>query len=389
MHLNTARVLPDEELLARVKVLADRERGATVELVAHLAELETRNLHLAAGYGSMFAYCREALCLSEHEAYGRIEAARAARRFPVILDRLAQGAINLTAVSLLAPHLTAGNHLDVLESVRGLRKAQVEEVVARLAPKPDVPATVRKLPAPKVVAPEASALSLAAILAPSESSTPSPLQTSTVPAVPPVAERAAINPLSPDRYKLQLTISGGILEKLRFVKDLLRHANPSGDDAVILERALDALVSQVMRKRFALGSRTRASRGVAPGSHRISARVRRGVFVRDRGRCAFIGRDGRRCNERALLEFHHVRPHAHDGPPTVDNIELRCRRHNGYEWQRLSTDLRAQEFEWHMRQLQGRPVGDGERPGEGKAMGPGTALGQGTARPRNTAAAPR
>lgn len=79
--MNTAsfvdvRQLADDALLACVKSLAARERGATAELIAHLAELEVRGLHLAAGYGSMFAYCRDALMLSEHEAYNRIEAVR-------------------------------------------------------------------------------------------------------------------------------------------------------------------------------------------------------------------------------------------------------------------------------------------------------------------------
>ena len=37
------------------------------------------------------------LHLSEHAAYGRIEAARAGRRFPLILERLADGTLTLTA----------------------------------------------------------------------------------------------------------------------------------------------------------------------------------------------------------------------------------------------------------------------------------------------------
>jgi len=82
MTFDVTRTLPDDELLARVAGLAGRERGATAELVAHLAELETRRLHLRAGYSSMFAYCHGALSLTDHEAFNRIEAARAARRFP-------------------------------------------------------------------------------------------------------------------------------------------------------------------------------------------------------------------------------------------------------------------------------------------------------------------
>jgi hypothetical protein len=53
--------------------------------------------------------------------------------------------------------------------------------------------------------------------------------------------------------------------------------------------------------------------------------------VRDRGRCAFIGSGGRRCDERRFIEFHHLDPKALGGEASVDNIELRCRRHNDYE----------------------------------------------------------
>src|SRR5688572_19519892 len=161
-YVDTARRLDDSALLSAVNRLAGRGRAAGAELVAHLAELETRNLHLAAGYSSLFAYCCDVLLLSEHEAYHRIEAARAARRFPVILELLAQGAINLTTVRLLARHLTADNHLQVLESARGRKKAQVEEIAARLAPAPDVPVSIRKLPAPTSL-PAAPAAQLSAV----------------------------------------------------------------------------------------------------------------------------------------------------------------------------------------------------------------------------------
>jgi len=46
--------LSDEELLARVKQLATREREVTVTLIAHLAELDARRLYLAEGYSSLF-----------------------------------------------------------------------------------------------------------------------------------------------------------------------------------------------------------------------------------------------------------------------------------------------------------------------------------------------
>src|SRR3972149_4600723 len=89
--LSSVARLSDEALVARVKTLAAREREATAVLIAHLAELDARRLYLAEGCSSLFTYCVQVLHLSEHAAYGRIEAARAARRFPVVLDGLAGG----------------------------------------------------------------------------------------------------------------------------------------------------------------------------------------------------------------------------------------------------------------------------------------------------------
>ena len=139
--------LSDAELLRRVVLLAGREREATVELVAHLAELDARKLHLAEGYGSLFAYCRGALRLAEHAAYNRIEAARLSRRFPAILDLLADGSLNLSTARLLAPHLRLDNFEALVAQARGRSKREVETLVAHLAPRPDVAASVRKLPA--------------------------------------------------------------------------------------------------------------------------------------------------------------------------------------------------------------------------------------------------
>jgi len=121
--------LSNEELLAQVKSLAARERLATVALIASLAELDERRLYLAEGCSSLFTYCTQVLHLSEHAAYGRIEAARAARRFSLMLALLAEGALTLTTICLVAPHLTAENHADVLESARNKSKRDVEPVL--------------------------------------------------------------------------------------------------------------------------------------------------------------------------------------------------------------------------------------------------------------------
>jgi hypothetical protein len=141
---------------------------------------------------------------------------------------------------------------------------------------------------------------------------------------------ARVTPLAPDRYRLQVTLAGTTHEKFRRAQSLLRHAVPSGDAAEILDRALSLLIGQLERQRFAKASRPRASTPSASRSRHIPAAVRRHVWRRDGGRCAFVGAEWR-CRETSFLEFHHVEPFAVGGHATADNIELRCRAHNTHE----------------------------------------------------------
>ena len=143
--LAAAANLSNADLLARLQLLAGRAREDTVEMVAHLSELEVRGVHLGEGYGSLFVYCTDALRLSEHEAYNRVVAAKVARAFPLILDGLADGSLNLTTVRLLAPLITAENHRDLLARAAGRSKREVEALVASLSPQPDVVPRIRRL----------------------------------------------------------------------------------------------------------------------------------------------------------------------------------------------------------------------------------------------------
>jgi len=60
----------------------------------------------------------------------------------------------------------------------------------------------------------------------------------------------------------------------------------------------------------------------------VPVAVRRETHDRDRGRCAFISADGRRCNARAFLELDHIKPFARSGRPDAVNIRLLCKAHN-------------------------------------------------------------
>ena len=262
--------LSDVALLEETERVARSSRVITAQLIALLVEVDGRELYLDYGCSSLFAYCIRALRLSEDEAYGRLPAVRAAGKYPVILDSLADGTLTVTNVALLAPLLTDENHLRLLDAARGKSKQEVERQVAAL--KPD----------------------------------------------------------SPSGVTVTLTFSYDTYDKLRKAQGLLRHAIPSGDYAEVIDRGLTLLITDVEKRKFGVTDRPSREREAADDSRHIPAWVKRAVMKRDGGRCAFIGTHGR-CNETAFLEFHHIIPFAAGGRSTVENIQLRCGAHNRRE----------------------------------------------------------
>jgi hypothetical protein len=333
--LVTADRLSDQDLLARLGVLAGREREASVELLAHLATLDSRpSVYAAQGYGSLFSYCTQGLRLSEDAACNRIEAARACRRFPVILDLLASGEVTLTSVRLLGRHLTPENHQAVLTKASGRSRQQIESLVAELAPQPDVPSTVRKLPPYRAMSRASAAPSPAATGGSSEP-TPAlaPSPAAQVPTLRPIVRATA-----PERYRVQFTIGAEGHERLRRLQALLRREIPDGDPGAIVERALALLLEKVEKTKLGAAARPRPYPSIRPGTDKPAVRsrnvpraVKRAAWRRDAGQCAFVSPAGHRCSERVFLEFHHVQAYAKQGPATVGNISLHCWRHNHYE----------------------------------------------------------
>jgi hypothetical protein len=312
--------MENDALLSEVERLVKVDRALGATLLVHLGEVDARKLYLARGYSSMFVYCRSALGMSEAEAYLRMRAADVGRRFPLVLERFGSGGVHLSAIKLLAPHLTQDNHAQLLDRVRGMTKREIEVLVAELAPKPDVPARMRKLPEravkpvaafdfaaarastvestiavplpaaasttampPSVAAsttamPPSVAASTTAMppsVAASTTAMPpsaaalategAPLASQALPAaelaVPayalqPSRARAVSTPLSPGRFKLELTLGQDAHDQLLQLQALLRHQNPSGDLTGIVERALRELLERTMKRRFA---QTRAS----------------------------------------------------------------------------------------------------------------------------------
>ncbi|HWA77970.1 MAG TPA: hypothetical protein VG937_36800 [Polyangiaceae bacterium] len=485
----------DERLLRDLRGFVASGARMDASVVAHLAEVEERRLHLKAAASSLFDYCLRRLGFSESEAFHRITAARLARRFPVIFEMLGARSIHLSGLRVLRDHLTAENHRELLAAAGGKSKKEVEILVATLAPRPDVASRLRKLPARRVARaspvdelasmPEADhSRSVAAASLPqmrgelasgvmqsrdyntaqgpdqrtnqstgqctnqstgqrtdqstgqctdqstgqytnqstgqctaqstgqctaqstgqctehrtagqctdqrtagsadereercteqSEGLGARELCASNAQAVSlldrgSLSSRAgrgeadelarrrssrmrALEPLSGTRYLLRVCVGSEFKAKLGRARDLMSHGNPSGELAVVLERALDLLVERLEKQRFAKIERPPAPRKLSENLRGPSNRgeqerkremasieqrgltrrhvpneVRRAVAERDGERCTYVDEEGRRCPSRVFLQLHHEVAHALGGASTVANLRVLCGSHN-------------------------------------------------------------
>jgi len=138
MNGESLAAMSDVEVVARLVELLREERRLTAAVLAHLGEVEARRLYLPAACSSMHVYCTRALGMSEDQAFKRIRAARAARRYPVVAHAVEDGSLHLSGAVLLAPHLSEENVESLIAEARGKSKAEIEVMLARRAPRPGV-----------------------------------------------------------------------------------------------------------------------------------------------------------------------------------------------------------------------------------------------------------
>jgi hypothetical protein len=221
----------------------------------------------------------------------------------------------VTAVNMLAAHLTEENHGELLARARHRSKRDLDKLVAEIAPRPDVRSRIVALP---------------------QSSTP--IDPAAVAAVglglevraPERVAKAIVAPLAPRRYEIRVTVDERTHEKLRQLQDLLAHS-VGRDPAVIVAQAIDSLHAKTLARKAAVTKRPRPQQPAKTRTRHIPAAVKRAVWTRDGARCAFVDDKERRCSATSGLQFHHIRNWARGAEHAVDEIELRCHAHNQYQ----------------------------------------------------------
>jgi hypothetical protein len=288
------------ELLEALKSNIGRERRGQAQFLGYLSEVDERRLYLPE-YPSLFEFCMEVLGLSDPSSSKRIQLARLSRKFPVVLELIGEGKLTMTNASLLARHLTEENHEKLLQQAQGKRKFEVERLVASIAPKPDVPDSVR--PLPPTFASEGK------------------------PSYQPPPRRDVIKPLSEKSTKFAFCGDDETLAMYRTLQDRFRHTNPKGEMGILVKEAFKLLLEKTDPAREP--ERKVSPKPPAKHSRYVPEGIRRVVWQRDGGMCRQELPSGKRCKSTAFLELDHIIPWSLGGSShDANNLRLLCRAHN-------------------------------------------------------------
>lgn len=272
----------DARILSGLATLVTQERKRKSDFLAYLNEVDGRKLYAKEGYSSLFRFLTEKYVFSESSALKRIQAARLARKFPFLYGDIKDGAYSLSALSRLAPFVTAANANRLFRKAHRQSTRHVEAMLAEEFPKADVEDRLKK----------------------------------------------KISPLGADRLHVQFTANQEFVDDLEKAQDLLSHRFPQGKLADVLGLALKTLIRDLEKDGNVRSIKKSETSEPAPRSRYIPRGIRRDIERRDERRCQHLKPDGRLCGETRFLELDHIQPYALGGGHGRENLRLLCWAHN-------------------------------------------------------------
>lgn len=337
----------DKELVRRLRELVRKEQDLTLEILPFLAEVDRRGLYLKWGYGSLTDYCISHLRYCESSAWRRVCAARVVRDFPEVHDMLLEGRLTFSAVIAAAKVLKKENVEELLPRLFGKSQCEVKLIVAeyetpkvipdqarpRIVMKPGAKQTSNKLTTEQssVKVGEIPLRSEGKKLTTDEKSTPAACEFEKM-------------------YEIRFAADEELMELIRWAKSYLSSRYPGGVGFLEVFKYVLKYVRERedLERRAARRKESNAVRKLPKSrdnSRHIPQQVKEKVWTRNRGRCAYVGENGRRCNSTHNLQFdHYPVPYARGGPNTASNLRLLCAKHNKFSAEQVYGKQHVQRF---------------------------------------------
>jgi hypothetical protein len=297
--MNPIAALSDKDLLRNTKLLVEKEKRITQEVLDHLQEIEYRKLYLSEGYKNLFDYCVKVLRYGEGSANRRIAAMRIINAIPQAKGKLESGSVNLSTLSQLQYFLnkeskektyTQDMKIDLLEKIENKSQNQCEKEFVKISPM--------------------------------------------------TRFKEKEKPLTEDLTQVTFIASKELMAKLELLRNLTAHKNSNPTIAELVEALADIALKKLNptekagqpKKSSASATQSiaaAAKRCVIKFSKYIPKGTRRFVWIRDEGCCQYVNKEtGIKCQSKFALQIDHVHPFSLGGSNEKENLRLLCRNHN-------------------------------------------------------------
>lgn len=361
--LDHLKKLSDQNLLSQTKLLIQKERNITLQVIQHLSEIESRKLYFKRGFSSLFEYAVKELGYSEGSAYRRIKAMKLCQDLPETASKIRTGNLNLTTVSQLQTFFEKQSR-KAQETQTRLQSNQKPLSIQRSDSSP------RRIPASSLESKTQKLDVLKKVEGKSRRQTEKVL-CEIDPEINQVREK--VRYLNKDQVEVKLILDKNSYEKIEQLRNLLAHKNPNmsyGELVTVLtELGLDKYdprrklktqkrvekesqkiwkdnsskiclkqyiknksQSKTEPQKFYKRKEEKINENLQKQKSRyISAEVRRLVWTRDFGECSYVcSQTKRKCRSKHLLQIDHIRPYSLGGSSDPSSLRLLCAGHNRY-----------------------------------------------------------
>src|SRR5687768_10089629 len=141
--------ISDNELIKETLNLVQKERKLLTAVIHYLREINQRRLYSAYGYKSLFDFTTKYLGYNEAQAYRRINAMKLLKDLPEIEEKITQGKIHLSHISIAQTHfkqekkihnkeLSHQDKLSLIKQIENTSSKKAQSIVISLSSSPEV-----------------------------------------------------------------------------------------------------------------------------------------------------------------------------------------------------------------------------------------------------------